>query len=107
MHTTRSIFLRWFLLPTILVGLHTALIALTTISVAISSDTEAVMAWILPYYIDYPASQLIQTFDMTSESQQPIFYLILGVVYWGFVGILLQSAWKLYARWRQPNETTA
>jgi hypothetical protein len=100
MHNSRSTFLRWWLLPTILVGLHTALIVFISISVALSSDTEAVMVWIIPYYLNYPASELIRTFDMTSEFQQPVFYLTLGLVYWGSVGILIQSAWRLFLRWR-------
>ena len=94
-------------MPTILVGLHTALIALISIAVANSSDTEAVMAWIFPYYLDYPASQLIRFFGMTSDAEQPVFYFILGFVYWGLIGILIQSTWRWFSRRSQANEDAA
>ena len=98
MRTSHSVFRRWLLLPTILVCIHSTLVVLLAISVATSRDTEAVMAWILPFYMDYPASLLMHVFDMTSDSQLPVFFFILGVAYWGTIGILIQSVWRLFTR---------
>jgi hypothetical protein len=98
MRTSPSVFRRWLLLPTILVCIHSGLVALLAVSVATSSDSEAMMAWFLPYYIDYPASLLVRVFEMTSDWQMPIFFFILGVVYWGTIGILLQSVWRWFVR---------
>jgi hypothetical protein len=74
------------------------LVVFLAVSVATSTDSEAVMAWFLPYYIDFPASLLLRTFEMHSDWQIPIFFLILGVIYWGTIGILLQSAWRWLTR---------
>ena len=98
MHTSSSVFRRWLLLPTILVCIHSALVLLLAVSVATSSDSEAMMAWFLPYYIDYPASLLVRVFEMTADWQMPIFFFILGVIYWGGIGILLQSVWRWFVR---------
>ncbi len=96
-------FRRWLLLPIILVCTHSALVVLLAIAVAMSADTEAAMAWILPYYIDYPASLLVSVFGMTSDSQLPVFFFFLGVVYWGAIGILIQSVWGWFSRRCKSN----
>ena len=94
------------MVPSVLIGLHTALIAYATIAVAVSSDGETAMVWLFPYYIDYPVSQLIRFFDiadMVSEWELPVFYFVLGIVYWGLIGIIIQSVWRLFVRPKLSN----
>ena len=100
MRTSSSFFRRWLLVPSIMVCIHSALVVLVAVSVATSSDSEAVMAWYLPYCIDYPAVLLLKALQIQIEERQlPIFFLTLGVIYWGAIGILIQSAW----RWRTSS----
>jgi hypothetical protein len=89
---------RWLLLPVVLVCIHSTLVAVIAVSVATSTDSEAVMAWFLPYYIDYPASLLVHIFDLTADWQTPVFFLILGVLYWGIIGTMIQSVWRWLTR---------
>lgn len=92
----RSVFRRWLLLPAVLVCLHSALVGFIAIAVATSSDSEAVMGWILPYYLDLPSSLLIARFNIASDSDIPVRFFVIGLFHWGIIGLLIQFAWRWF-----------
>ena len=97
METTRSTFRRWFLLPGILVSLHSAIVLWAGWSVASSPDAETGLVWLIPYYLDYPASLLLLTFGMSLNLGAPVltaFFFVLGLLYWGIMGSLIQALWR-------------
>jgi hypothetical protein len=93
MSPPKSTFRRRFLLATILAGLHTALVVYIVIDSIGYHGEWGGFTWFLPYLIDYPASLLGQ-FVATTHGSEPIFFLILGVVYWGSIGFLIQAGWR-------------
>jgi hypothetical protein len=103
MHTSR----KWWLLPAVLIAVHSGLILLLTVSIASSPDSEASMGWILPYYIDFPASYLGEVCGINSNWQVPIFFLALGILYWGLIGIAIQAGWARLVRRYQAKHGRA
>jgi len=83
-----------FLIPLVLVLVHAALVILIGTLIASSPDPESEMAWVLFFFIDFPASLCIfappPTFSSTLSSfAVPI--LFLGTIQWGLIGIVLQA----------------
>jgi|ERR1051325_4289387 hypothetical protein len=88
-----STFRRRFLFATILAGLHTALIVWVIIDSIGYHGEWAGFTWVVPYLIDFPASLLWSAFAL-KQGREPIFFLILGIVYWGLIGFLVQAGWR-------------
>ncbi|MDI1250155.1 MAG: hypothetical protein PSV13_14930 [Lacunisphaera sp.] len=97
------IFRRRYLLATALAGLHTALIIFILLASLGPQGERSGYVWLLPYLIDYPASQLGRAFAIPPRGA-PIFFLILGIVYWGLIGFLIQTVWNRYAKSRAPKD---
>jgi hypothetical protein len=81
MSQPQSTFRRRLLLATILAGLHTALIVYILIADIGYQGEWSGFEWFLPYIIDYPASLLANIFA-SSRSSAPIFFFIVGILYW-------------------------
>src|SRR5215472_13546268 len=84
----------WFLLPMMLVGVHTVLVVVAPLGGGGTHADTAGLVWVLFYYLDYPASLLMPVTDVQPE----IFFLLLGIVYWGSIGFLIQAAWNRLCR---------
>jgi hypothetical protein len=98
--TTRSIFHRWFLLPVILVSFHSSVVLWAGWAVSSSADAETGFVWLIPYYLDYPASLLMHTFGMSLDQGAPIlaaFFYVLGLFYWSLVASLVQVLWRSFS----------
>src|SRR5689334_18290048 len=98
-HTT-STFRRWFLLPVILVAVHTGIVLAVIGTGRLGHTFIAGPAWVLFGIIDYPGSWL---FWKQSSIQPPAFFLCLGIIHWGLIGLVIQAAW----RWLQKKKADA
>ena len=94
MSQPQSTFRRRFLLSTILAGLHTALVIVAPLGGGDGHEGMGGFVWLLFYYLDFPASLLLAVFEIQPE----IFFLLIGIVYWGLVGFLIQSGWRWLSR---------
>lgn len=86
--------LRRFSIPLVLVLAHAVLVILTGTDIALSSDPEAGMVWIIFAHIDYPISlcfDLLPTVFLTSRVLCGLPVLLLGTIQWGIIGLLLQG----------------
>src|ERR1051326_4780685 len=89
-----SRFRRMFLLPTILVNIHTALVAAASAELHLGSHGSwGAVPWFLLYYADYPASFLRRDFT-TLAAESPVFFAVAGGLFWGLAGLALQSGWR-------------
>jgi hypothetical protein len=98
MTTHTSIFRRWLFLPIAFICAHSACIVLIAVAIATSRDGEAEMGWYLPYCLDYPASLLAQAFGPVSIWEITVALLIVGAVWWGLIGTIIQSIWRAFMR---------
>ena len=90
-----AIFRQWFLLPLVLICIHSAMVALVAVAISTSPDPEAGMAWVLPFYADFPASLLIRAMP---HGNAMVLFLIVGGVYWGIIGAIIQFLWRKFTR---------
>ena len=95
MQTPESSFRQWFLLPLVLICIHSAMVALVAVAISTSPDPEAGMAWVLPFYADFPASLLIRAMP---HGNAMVLFLIVGGVYWGIIGAIIQFLWRKFTR---------
>ena len=84
----------WLLLPMILIGVHTGLVMTAMGTNMIGRDFIHGYAWVLFGIIDFPSSWLL----WKTKIEPWIFFLMLGIIHWGLVGILLRAGWKLLCR---------
>jgi hypothetical protein len=91
---TREASVRQLSLPLFLICVHSALLILLGFSISTSRDPEAAMAWVLPYYLDFPTSLLNSAFVPMSDLQATVFFLIAGGVQWIIIGAIIQSLWR-------------
>jgi hypothetical protein len=100
-----STFRRWFLLPTVLVSVHTALVIMANLERQFGSHSRLeAIPWFLLYYIDCAACLLRRDFT-TVAAEAPVLFCVLGLLFWGSVGFLLQSCWRwIGERWEQKDE---
>ena len=96
MQTRQSLVRKRFLLPVVLICAHSAMVVLVAVAISKSPDPEAGMAWVLPYCADFPASLLIRVFFPVLGG--PVSFLVVGGVYWGIIGVIIQSLWRRFAR---------
>jgi hypothetical protein len=85
--------LKRFQIPLVSIAAHAVLVALIATSIAISSDPEAGMIWVIFDYIDYPMSLCIDSLPhfFTSNALVPWTILGVGTIQWGLIGLLLQG----------------
>ncbi len=98
MQTPKPFVRRWLLLPLVLICVHTAMVVLIAVAIATSPDPQAGMAWVLPYCTDCPASLLARALVATSDWHPVVIWLIVGGVYWGIIGAIIQSLWRRFRR---------
>ncbi|MGA2034920.1 MAG: hypothetical protein ABSG68_21945 [Thermoguttaceae bacterium] len=83
-----------FWLPLILVLIHAVLVIFVGTLIALSPDPEAEMAWVLFFFIDFPASLCIfapPPAFLSTLSSFAVPILFLGTIQWGLIGIVLQA----------------
>jgi hypothetical protein len=105
-HTLQT-FRRWFLLPVVLVGVHTLMVISALAACGFVHDRyghPGISGTIFDLFaiLDYPGPRLLWKQSVLEPS---IFFLCLGTVHWGIIGLLIQAAWRwLQARRIAPSE---
>jgi len=82
--------MKWMLLAAILAAIHTALFALVTVAVMMSSDPDAGMGYYIFSRLDYPVSRLYPLLE-SAIALMPV----LGGLLWFFCGFVLQSLFSI------------
>jgi hypothetical protein len=100
MSHANSIFRRWFFLPAVLVVLHTALVLAAFGAGGFAHDRYGHAGisghvWVLFAIIDYPGSWLVWR---ESQIEPQIFFLILGMIHWGLIGLLIQAGLRWFRK---------
>jgi len=100
MSHVQSTFRRWFLLPAVLVGLHTLLVVTAAAVGGFGYDRSGHAfisgpMWVLFCILDFPDSWLL----LKQSSLEPsVFFLCLGIIHWGLIGLVVQVGWRWLRR---------
>jgi hypothetical protein len=80
-------------IPLVLVLLHTALVILAGVNIALSHDPEMCMIWRLFWDIDYPIARCLDFIPpiFSSNALIPWTILVLGTIQWGIVGFAIRG----------------